>query len=69
MAYLTTCDGGCGAISPDPKTRLHVANRWFVVRAGYRHEGFARQDERDDKLFCKACAQRVIAALQPEGGR
>ena len=64
MSTIIVCDGVCGAQSPDPKSRLHVANNWLTVRAGKALE-FRDLDRFDDKLFCKACAPRVLAALGP----
>ena len=68
MATVIICDGGCGAQSPDPKTRLHEANHWLRVRAEDNHR-WQRASEHDDLLFCKSCSARVKAALQPGGER
>ena len=59
MSTIIVCDGGCGRQSPDPKTRLHVANNWLRARVGSRHH------EASEYQFCDACAPRVLEALQP----
>lgn len=63
MATIILCDGGCGAQSPDPFTRNHVANQWLRVRAE-KNTRFDHAHESDDKLFCDTCAVPVKAALQ-----
>lgn len=65
MATIIVCDGGCGAQSPDPKSGLHVANKWFEVLAGYPRAG-DRLDRHEKKQFCENCAPRVRDALKPE---
>lgn len=62
MATIIVCDGGCGAQSPDPKTKLFVANNWLTVRAGYRR-AFEELGKHGDRQFCDKCAPRVIAAI------
>jgi len=64
MGTIIVCDGGCGAQSPDPKTRLHDANHWLRIRAA-KNLDFERRWKGDDLLFCDACKPRVIAALAP----
>ena len=66
MATVIICDGGCGAQSPDPATRLHVANDWLRVRTR-TNRYWDQASEHDDLLFCKSCAPRVEAALKAGG--
>jgi hypothetical protein len=65
MATIIVCDGGCGAQSPDPKTRLHNANGWLRVRSDVNTR-FRYGDRWNDKLFCDACSPRVIKAMEPQ---
>lgn len=65
MATILVCDGGCGAQSPDPQSGSHVGNNWLRVRAEINHR-FKDGERWDDKLFCKACTERVGAALKPQ---
>lgn len=67
MATIITCDGGCGAHSPDYSVRRggpHVANGWLRVRAEKRLR-FDEGGEHSDKLFCESCEPRILAALKP----
>lgn len=63
MATILVCDGGCGAQSPDPKSRLHVANGWLKVRAGYPRAG-DELSKHDERIYCRDCAARVIEAMR-----
>lgn len=63
MATVIICDGGCGAQSPDPATRLHIANHWLRVRTRTNRD-WDQASGCDDLLFCKSCASRVEAALK-----
>ena len=67
MATIITCDGGCGAQSPDYTVKRggpHVANGWLRVRAA-SNVRFREDWDHDDKLFCDTCAKRVREALRP----
>lgn len=65
MAMIIVCDGGCGAQSPNPRTGLHDANSWLIVRAIRSRALFDRAYPGDDQRFCAACAPRVLEALEP----
>ena len=64
---ILVCDGGCGAQSPDPATRLHEASNWFRVRAEINAR-FERVSAHNDLLFCRKCSPSVVAALEPNHG-
>lgn len=62
MASVYFCDGGCGAASPDRKTKLYVENGWLRVRFG-KNSGFDSLSKYEDKLFCDKCAKAVKSAI------
>lgn len=62
MATILVCDGGCGAQSPDPQTRLYVANGWLKVRAGYPPAG-DEMTRHDEHIYCRQCAGPIITAM------
>ena len=61
MAKLILCDGQCGAVSPNPETRLHEANHWLEVEAKREHGGWVHQK----RIYCRECAHRVLNAMEP----
>jgi hypothetical protein len=56
VAEIIRCDGGCGAESPDPKTKLYVANHWMTLII--QREGGDKQWHRH--LLCENCAKKNI---------
>jgi hypothetical protein len=62
MADLIRCDGGCGAESPDPKTRLHVANHWMKILVKTKDESMWRRH-----CLCGDCAKKNVF-LHPDHG-
>lgn len=62
MAKNIFCYGGCGAVSPDPKTGLHEANHWLRVQHATALY-FTNQRKSDARMYCKKCGQLVIDAL------
>lgn len=61
MANIIRCDGGCGAESPDPKTKLYVANRWMnlLVNRKNRRGGWERF------RLCENCANKIALPSTP----
>lgn len=65
MATLIECDGGCGKVSPERDgARLHIANKWIIVRWGISHEVSGnRSGPQSERIFCDDCWKPIIRAI------
>jgi len=65
MAEITCCDR-CGAMSPNPVTKLHDANRWMHLHGQIGREPDAFKRSPDWKrVYCEACWEVIGAATTP----
>ncbi len=61
MAIIIVCDGGCGAQSPDPKTGLFVANKWYKIKIESPAGEYRREPE---LIFCGECLKRIEGSFK-----
>jgi len=62
MTKQIKCDGGCGAVSPDPETGLHVANGWIRVLAA-SNMTYAVLKKNEARTFCDDCSVPITNAI------
>lgn len=62
MAEIIRCDGGCGAESPDPKTKLHIANSWMNIIVSPENNGRWKRHR-----LCPGCAKKNVFLVASNG--
>ncbi len=66
---LIVCDGGCGSVSPDPETKLYVANHWTILWVSSPNGGSVSHPSKRRYILCDACWELVkMAAPIMKGG-